>query len=126
MTQKNPALQLFNDIWADVSDPNFIWQVLALIACLGVAYLVAHWWRGRHAEGAGRFGDAGSRLVFPLTGLVLVGLSQLVLKPFLHVNLLKLALPLLASMAIVRSVVFVLRQAFPSAVRLTTACLLTL
>lgn len=117
--QKNPALQLFNDIWTDVSDPNFIWQVVALIACLGTAYLVAHWWRGRHTEGAGRLSDAGARLVFPLTGMLLVGLSQLALKAFLHVNLLKLALPLLASMAIVRSVVFVLRQAFPSAVWLT-------
>jgi len=119
MTPKNPALQLFVDIWADLSDPNFIWQVVALIACLALAYLIAHWWRGRHTEGAGRFGDAGSRLVFPLTGLVLVGLSRLLLKPFIHVNLLKLALPLLGSMALVRSVVFVLRQAFPSAQWLT-------
>lgn len=119
MTQKNPALQLFNDIWADLNDPNFIWQVVALIACLGVAYLIAHWWRGRHTEGAGRLGDAGSRLVFPLSGMVLVGLSRLLLKPFIHVNLLKLALPLLGSLALVRSVVFVLRQAFPSAQWLT-------
>ncbi|MFZ2269708.1 MAG: mechanosensitive ion channel domain-containing protein [Azonexus sp.] len=120
MTQKNPALQLFNDIWADLSDPDFIWQVVALIGCLAVAYLVAHWWRGRHAEGAGRLGDAGSRLVFPLSGMVLIGFSRLLLKPFIHVNLLKLALPLLGSLAIVRSVIFVLRQAFPRAQWLTT------
>lgn len=117
--QKDPALQLFNDLWSDINEPNFIWQVLALIGCLGVAYAVAHWWRGRHKEGAGRLSDASSRLVFPLTGMVLIGIARLALKPFFHVNLLKLALPLLGSMALVRSVVFVLRQAFPRATWLT-------
>ncbi len=117
--QKDPALQLFNDLWSDIDEPNFIWQVLALIGCLGVAYAVAHWWRGRHTEGAGRLSDAGSRLAFPLTGMVLIGIARLALKPFFHVNLLKLALPLLGSMALVRSVVFVLRQAFPRATWLT-------
>jgi len=119
MMQKNPALQLFNDLWSDINEPNFIWQVLALIGCLVVAYVVAHWWRSRHTEGAGRLSDAGSRLVFPLTGMILVGAARLALKPFFHVNLLKLALPLLGSMALVRSVIFVLRQAFPRATWLT-------
>ena len=115
MSQNNPALQLLNDIWADINDPNFIWQVLALLCCLGGAYLFARFWHGRHQEGAGRLSDAGARLVFPVTGMVLVGVARLALKPFFHVNLLKLALPLLGSMALVRSVIFVLRQAFPRA-----------
>jgi len=119
MSQKSPALQLFNDIWQDVNDPNFIWQVLALIACLGAAFLIAAGWRRRHREGSGRLTDAGSRLVFPLTAMVLVGAVRLAMKPFFHVNLLKLALPLLGSMALVRSVIFVLRQAFPRATWLT-------
>jgi small-conductance mechanosensitive channel len=119
MNQKNPALQLFNDIWGDINDPNFVWQVLALIVCLGAAFVFARTWHKRHQEGAGRLTDAGSRLVFPLTGMLLVGAVRLALKPFFHVNLLKLALPLLGSMALVRSVVFVLRQAFPQAAWLT-------
>lgn len=119
MSQASEALKLFNDLWDDVQDPNFIWQVVALLACMGAAALIAHWWRGRHVEGAGRLGDAGSRLVFPLTGMALVGAAHLTLKPFIHVNLLKLALPLLGSMALVRVVVFVLRQAFPLATWLT-------
>ena len=43
MRQKNPALQLFNDLWADVSDPNFIWQVLALLLCLVMTIVVTRW-----------------------------------------------------------------------------------
>lgn len=120
MSQKNPALKLITDIWSDVSDPHFIWQVLALLVCLGAAALFARWWRSRHQEGAGRLSDASARLAFPLLGMALVAIAGPVLKPFFHINLLRLALPLLGSMALVRSVVFVLRQAFPKAAWLTT------
>ena len=115
MSQKNPALKLFRDLVADVSDPNFIWQVVALVVCLGAAWLIARWWRGRNHEGAGRLKDAGARLAFPLTGMLLIGIAQVVLDNFIHVNLLKVALPLLGSLALVRAVVFVLRQAFSQA-----------
>lgn len=114
MTQK-PALQLFNDLLSDIRDPDFIWQVLALVVCLLAASVIARWWRARNEEGAGRLSDASARLAFPLIGMLLVGVARLSLENFLHVNLLKLAMPLLGSMALVRSVVFVLRQAFPRA-----------
>lgn len=120
MSQKNPALKLIHDLWDDVSDPNFIWQVGALLVCLVLASLFANWWRRRHEEGAGRLSDASFRLAFPLTGMVLVGIAMLVLQNFTKVNLFRLALPLLGSMALVRIVVFVLRQAFPTAAWLTT------
>ncbi len=119
MSQKSPALRLINDLLADFRDPDFIWQVVALVACLGLAFLVARWWQGRHAEGAGRLSDAGSRLAFPLTGMVLAGLVIATLGSLIHVNLLRLAMPLLGSMALVRGVIFVLRQAFPRATWLT-------
>ena len=121
MTQNDPALTLFRDLLADVRAPGFLWQLLALAACLGAAWLIERWWRARHAEGTGRLKDAGSRLVFPLSGMLLVGAMRLALAlaNFTHVNLLKLAMPLLGSLALVRSVVFVLRQAFPAATWLT-------
>lgn len=119
MSQKNPALQLFRDIVDDIRDPDFIWQIVALAACLAAAWLIARWWRGRQEEGVGRLQDAGSRLAFPLTAMLLVVATRLVLANFVHVNLLKLALPLLGSLALVRAVVFVLRQAFPRATWLT-------
>jgi len=119
MSQKSPALKLFNDLWADISETNFIWQVSTLVVCLVLASLVARWWRSRHEEGAGRLSDASFRLAFPLTGMVLAGIALLVLQNFIPVNLFRLALPLLGSMALVRIVVFVLRQAFPTADWLT-------
>jgi small-conductance mechanosensitive channel len=118
--QHNEALKLFRDLVDDLRDPNFVWQVVTLAACVGAAWLFARWWIGRHhQEGAGRLKDAGARLAFPLTAVALVGIARLVLQQFIHVNLFRLALPLLGSMALVRAVVFVLRQAFPKATWLT-------
>lgn len=119
MSEKSQALRLIHDLLADIDQPDFIWQVVALIVCLGLATVIARWWRSRHEEGSGRLNDASARLAFPLTGMVLTGLAITILDNFLHVNLLKLAMPLLGSMALVRGVVFVLRQAFPQAAWLT-------
>lgn len=109
------ALKLLGELWSDLSDPNFIWQVVALLVCLGLAALASRWWRQRGQEGSGRLRAAGSRLAFPLAALVLVAVALLVLRPFITVNLLKLAIPLLGSLAMVRGIVYVLRDAFPAA-----------
>jgi hypothetical protein len=83
---------------------------------LAVRALVA---RPPPSEGAGRLKDAGARLAFPLTGGARPASPGWCSQQFIHVNLLKLAMPLLGSMALVRAVVFVLRQAFPQATWLT-------
>lgn len=119
--QHNEALQFFRELVDDFRDPNFVWQIVALAACVGAGWLIYRWWLARHhnTEG-GRLHDAGARLAFPVAALVLVSVTKLVLQNFIHVNLFRLAIPLLGSMALVRAVVFVLRQAFPKATWLTT------
>jgi small-conductance mechanosensitive channel len=119
MSEKSQALRLINNLLADIREPDFIWQVVALLVCIGSALLIARWWRSRHEEGSGRLNDASARLAFPLTGMVLTGIALTTLDNFLHTHLLKLAMPLLGSMALVRGVIFVLRQAFPRATWLT-------
>ncbi len=120
MSQKDPALTLLTQIVKDLNEGHFIAQVIAVVVTLLVASFVSRWWRARQEEGGGRLKQAGSRLAFPVCGFVLSGIAYLALKPFFHVNLLKLAMPLLASMALVRLVIFVLRQVFPKANWLTT------
>lgn len=120
MSQKTPALTLIKNIWADLNDPDFVWQVVALVVCIFGAVLVSQWWRSRHEEGAGRLRDAGARLVFPLVGMILAGIALFALRHFTNVNLLKLATSLFGSMALVRGLIFVLRQAFPRAAWLAT------
>ncbi|MBS1143280.1 MAG: MscS Mechanosensitive ion channel [Proteobacteria bacterium] len=119
MSERSQALRLINDLLSDFRDPDFVWQVVALIGCIGLAALIAAWWRGRRTEGAGRLSDASSRLAFPLTGMLLTGITIATLGSMIHLNLLKLAMPLFGSLALVRGVVFVLRQAFPRAAWLT-------
>ncbi len=114
------ALRLLSDLWDDLRDPHFIWQVAALAACLVLAGLVASAWRKRGGSRPAVLHAAGSRLAFPLTALVLVAGAHLGLKPFIHVNLLKVAMPLLGSMALVRGIVYVLRKSFPRATWLAT------
>lgn len=119
--QHNEALQLLRELVSDFRDPNFVWQLVALAACVGAGWLISRWWLARHHKvDGGRLHDAGARLVFPVSALVLVSVTKLVLQNFIHINLFRLAIPLLASMALVRAVVFVLRQAFPRATWLTT------
>jgi hypothetical protein len=83
MSEKSQALRLINNLLADIREPDFIWQVVALLACIGSALLIARWWRSRHEEGSGRLNDASARLAFPLTGMVLTGIALTTLDNFL-------------------------------------------
>ncbi|WP_028996040.1 mechanosensitive ion channel family protein [Azonexus hydrophilus] len=115
------ALSLIGKLLADFGDPLFVWQLVALGSCLVLAWGIAHWWQRTHREDAGgRFRQLGGRLAFPVSGMVLTGATQMALKSFMPVTVLQVAMPLLASMALVRSVVYVLRQAFPGASWLTS------
>lgn len=115
------ALSLIGKLLADFGDPLFVWQLVALGSCLVLAWGIAHWWQRTHREdGGGRFRQLGGRLAFPVSGMVLTGATQVALKSFMPVTVLQVAMPLLASMALVRSVVYVLRQSFPGASWLTS------
>lgn len=109
------ALKFLSELWGDLRDPEFIWQAIALAVCIGIALAVGRWWKERRGGDNDRLHAAGSRLAFPLTALLLVAAAQVALKSFVHTNLLKLALPLLGSLALVRGIVYVLRHAFPTA-----------
>ena len=113
-------LSLLHNLWGDLHSTAVIWQLVALLACLGLAHLASRRIRQR-ADGllkvgspeALRFGKAGiSRVAFPLSALLLVFVTRALLKPFLPINLLNIAVPLLLSLAAVRMAVYVLRRAF--------------
>lgn len=105
---------LIADLWADLHQPNFLWQVGTLVLCLGFA-----WWAARSIkrpltsrQGAWKVGVASvNRLAFPLFALLMVMVARPVLGHWQHVNLLNIFVPLLASLAAIRVAVFALRQA---------------
>ncbi len=113
---------LLLDLWKDISDPAFYWQLLALAVCLLLAWLLARYGR-RHElaqvsdeHGAWRAFGTGSlrRLFFPLLALLLVLIVRKVFKVWhlAPVSLLDVAVPLMTSMALVRVVIYFLRYAF--------------
>ncbi|MBI4995367.1 MAG: mechanosensitive ion channel [Rhodocyclales bacterium] len=110
---------LLADLWSDLQQPDVIWQIGVLACCLAVAWLFSFLVRSRHphadpaATKAAQFGQRGlKRVAFPLSALLLVLVARPLLAQWHHVNLLSLAVPLLSSLALIRSVFFVLRLSF--------------
>jgi len=114
-------LGMLTEVWADLHDTAVVWQLLALSCCLAIAFFAARRVRQQAVSSnpdaesqALNFGRAGlRRIAFPVIALFLVFVARAFLKPFFPVNLLNIAVPLLLSLAAVRMVVYVLRQAFP-------------
>lgn len=109
---------VFAQLIRDFRSPDTVWQALILLLILVVAKVAERSVRGNDLlmEGKGRaarLGHSGlKRLVLPLCGALLAILAREFLRPFMHVNLFSLAIPLLLSLAVIRFVFFVLRVTF--------------
>jgi len=103
-------------LWKDLHDVRVLWQIGVIAASLLVAALVSHQLRPRlHAatESKWEIGLGGlRRMVFPLTALLLVLIGRWALSYHQSVSLLKIAIPLLCAMAIIRVVAYMLRRTF--------------
>jgi small-conductance mechanosensitive channel len=108
---------LLSDLWLDLQRPAVLWQVAVLALCLGLAWLVARAVRRTTGEvQEAQFGRRGlKRLAFPLAALVFVLIARPLLQQWHSVNLLRLAVPLLGSFAVIRAMMFALRYGFPRA-----------
>jgi small-conductance mechanosensitive channel len=107
---------LWRKAWADLHDPAVLWQIGAIAACLLAAWAADRAFSRRvpltpTSRGVEVGVGGARRIVFPVVALLLVVLARAVLKPYLPVSLLDLAVPLLGALAIVRSVVYLLRVA---------------
>ncbi len=117
------------DLWADLQQPDIIWQLATVAFCLAAAWLLERWAIARwQSPPAGS--DAGSpaparrtgllsaqgaraalgRVVFPAFAAVLVMLARPLLAIWHHTNLLQVTLVLLAALAVVRGIVHVISK----------------
>lgn len=107
---------MMRELLSDLQQPDLWWQVLALVICLLLALVAARLSRSRFKprNNAPSSSQAAfvARLLFPLLSLGLLLPTKAVLGLFTHTNLLKVAVPLLVSLAIVRGVIYILRHAF--------------
>ncbi len=110
---------LVSAFFAELEKTTILWQLGIVAASLAIAWLLSRSLRARLATtkasaASAQFGVGGAhRLLFPLCALLCVvagryALSHLVVS----VALLNLAVPLLASLALIRAIAYLLRTAF--------------
>ena len=112
---KEPLTTLLEKAWIDLHDPLVAWQIAILLSCFAVA-----WAAGRalrldrvEADGIWKFGVGGlRRILFPAVALIPLALSISLLKRWIEVDLLRLFVPLLASLLLVRVFFYLLRHVF--------------
>ena len=118
------AHNLIADFLSDLEQTAILWQMAALAFSLALAWTFNRVLR-RHfpeSEGAWKVGLGGvSRVVFPLTALLLVLIAKTVLRNWYSVNLLNIAVSLLVAMALVRLAVYALRHVFAPSGWLSTS-----
>ena len=115
-----PTLKSVLDALALATHPGALaWQAGAILGALAAAWLATQALR-RHF---GRSGDDGEpalaaagvdRILYPICGIVLLLLAQAVLGHFQPTSLMRLAITLLAALAAVRVLVYVLRTILPA------------
>ena len=113
-----PITSPWLDLWADFHDPSMLWQLAALSLCIAIGWGLARALRGTFTANEAqltvvRLGvESFSRVLWPLLALMLIVVTKQLLAPWYHVNLLRVAIPLLASFAMIRFGFYVLRRVF--------------
>ena len=113
--KKGPFSNLLENAWIDLQSPQVAWQIAVLLCCFALA-----WAAGRalrlsrvEADGIWKFGVGGlRRILFPLVALLPLTLGISLLKRWIEVDLLRLFVPLLVSLLLVRIFFYLLRHVF--------------
>ncbi|HJW56951.1 MAG TPA: mechanosensitive ion channel domain-containing protein [Burkholderiaceae bacterium] len=109
---------LWSDWWADMHDPGLLWQVGALLVCIGAGSILARLLRGTLTAHDMKLRvmrlsvESFARTLSPLLALMLIMIVKPLLARWHHVNLLRIAIPLLGSFALIRFAFYVLRRIF--------------
>ena len=114
-----PLTDLLQDLLEDIGNPRILWQALALIGAVLLGLLLARfirrsWLHEDDTQNAfRRLGVEGfGRVLAPLLIAALVWVVKIVLERYQSVHLLRVALPLFTSMALIRIVFYMLRRVF--------------
>ena len=105
----------FAELLAALLQPAALLELLVLAACLGLAWGLTARLRPREGVPGLWFGRRGyDGVLFPMLALALALLAKLALRSHLPVAVFQLAMPVLASLALIRVSVRVLQAAFPA------------
>lgn len=109
---------LLSDFWADLQDPGLLWQIVALACCLGAGSLLARLLRSKVATQemqlrVMRLGvESFASVISPLLSLSFIAIAKPILAQWHHINLLRVAIPLVGSFALIRLAFYMLRRIF--------------
>ena len=109
---------LLTNLLNDLSDPGLLWQLAALAACLALGWAIGRMLRNRLSTNdmqlrVMRLGvESFSSVLAPLVALSLIAMAKLALQQWQNVNLLRLAIPLMGSFALIRLAFYILRRIF--------------
>lgn len=109
---------LFLDVWSDLHQPAVFWQVATIACCLIAGWLLARLMRASFSStqsetGIVHLGVASfSRVLTPLLILLLILIARPLLAHYQHINLLRLAIPLVAAFMLIRLSFYLLRRIF--------------
>ena len=115
-----PLSNLLSDLLDDINKPVILWQAGIIVVCAVLGWSLARMVRAMYAptEGGRRgvlYAGVASfgHVLTPIFIAALIAISILIARPMLgNVNLLRVALPLAGSMAIIRIVFYLLRRVF--------------
>ena len=103
-------------LWGHLHERSALIEAGLLAVCLGLAWLVVRFWRGRQASsGSVWFGEhVVDGVLFPVLALLLsIGLRRVFIDE-LPMAVFRVAIPVLVSLAVIRLTVKVLKAAFPA------------
>ena len=109
---------LLSDFWGDLHDSSLLLQIGVIALCIGLGWGLARLLRPAFASGdvqqrVMRMGvESFTKVLSPLLVLMLIAIAKPILARWHHVNLLRVAIPLIASFVVVRLGFYVLRRIF--------------
>jgi small-conductance mechanosensitive channel len=113
-----PLSNLWPVTLSDLYAPDMLWQIGTVAACIALGWLLARLLRGTLVARETklrvmRLGvESFSRVLSPVLALGLIALAKPVLAQWYPVDLLRVAIPLVASFALIRLMFYVLHKAF--------------
>jgi small-conductance mechanosensitive channel len=111
-------LSPWSALWADLQNPGVLWQIGTVILCLVLGWGLARPLRGRLNEhemqlAVMRLGvQSFSRVLWPLIALSLMLIAKPILAQWHSVSMLRVAIPLVGSFALIRFAFHVMRRVF--------------
>ncbi len=109
---------VLDSLRSDLSHPGLLWQVVILFFCSALGWIIARLLRkwmtdSRLQLGVVRLGvESFARVLSPVLAVTLIAIAMPILAQWQPVSLLRLAVPLMGSFALIRFTFYILRRIF--------------